>query len=206
MKMKFRLQKLYENLALYFLRKAVPSCNLLSHADRELRIAGYSPESDEGPNKWAYENVTDLIRLFSMQGHSGFSANYVMTVFHKLAMFTPLAPLTGEDGEWIEVSEGLFQNKRAGHIFKRVDGETVDVYNIEGRTFHRKGEDSCFTNYYSKTKVEFPYLVREPECVAFVDCPDCTIKSAAKCITCGGSQMLRADTREKIEALAGGSR
>ena len=124
------------------------------HAIRELTALGYKMnETEEGPNKWIVENLLELLEVLSAQGHSGHSAPYVVNMFKKLALFEPLCPLTGDDNEWAEVSEGVWQNKRCSHVFKEADGR---AYDIDGRIF-REPNGACFTNRNSRVYVTFPY-------------------------------------------------
>jgi hypothetical protein len=130
--------------------------NYIEHAKREFKAIGYIPldqEQEDGPNKWIQENLIELLEVFSKQGHSGFSAGYCINAFNKLARFEPLAPLTGEDWEWQEVSESLWQNIRCGRVFK---DETGQAYDVEGKVFVEP--DGCaFTSGGSKVGVTFPY-------------------------------------------------
>lgn len=127
--------------------------NLIEHAKREFLAVGYKQDEEEGPNKWIQENVLELLRVFANQGHSGMSAPYCVGMFEKLALFEPLAPLTGEDHEWMEVSKGVWQNVRAPRVFKGKDGR---AYDIEGRIF-RAPNGTCYTSGDSRVFVEFPY-------------------------------------------------
>ena len=137
--------------------------NLIEHAKRELKIAGYDLEDrEEGPNKWMVENILELITVFSKQGHSGFSAGYCRSMFNILANFEPIAPLTGEDSEWNEVGEGVFQNNRSSNVFK----ENGKAYKIDGKVF-REPDGSCYTNKKSHVPVVFPYTPK----IEYVDIP-----------------------------------
>lgn len=64
-----------------------------------------------------------------------------------------MTPLTGQDTEWTEISENVFQNKRCSRVFK--DGTIA--YDIEGLIFKDKG-GNYYTNKNSKTRVTFPYI------------------------------------------------
>jgi hypothetical protein len=83
--------------------------NLRYHAELELKAIN-AKELYDGMVEKA---VLDLIDVFADQGHSGLSTSIVIGLFEKLALLKPLSPLTGEDDEWTEVSDGVFQNKRA---------------------------------------------------------------------------------------------
>lgn len=41
-----------------------------------------------------------------------------LPVVHRLIACKPLTPLTGEDDEWFECGDGVFQNKRLPSVFK----------------------------------------------------------------------------------------
>lgn len=108
--------------------------SLINHAKTELEIAGlFDKEGDfyEGATGKA---VMELIEVFSKQGHSGASAPMVASIFHKLANYEPLGPITGKDEEWGDVRDigngkSWYQNKRCSALFK--DGKDGKPYYIE---------------------------------------------------------------------------
>jgi len=123
------------------------------HAETELKALGYNlDDKEEGPNKWIMENLFELLEVFSAQGHSGSSAPYCINMFKKLASFEPLSPLTGEDWEWTEVTDGVLQNKRCSHVFK----ENGQAYDILAYVF-REPNGCCYTSKESKAEITFPY-------------------------------------------------
>lgn len=129
--------------------------NLVKHAKREFIALGYTPidkADPDDPNSWIQQNILELLETFANQGHSGTSAPYCINYFKKLAAFEPLCPLTGEDNEWQEVGDNLFQNIRCSSVFKQND----HVYNIDGKVF-REPNGACYTNCDSRTPVTFPY-------------------------------------------------
>ena len=76
-----------------------------------------------------YENaILDLASTLQGQGHSGASAAYtigaVSEAVRALLSFQTIAPLTGDDDEWANISdcysddEEWFQNKRDSRVFK----------------------------------------------------------------------------------------
>lgn len=135
--------------------------NLVEYAKDELKKIGMI-DSGEAYNDLAARAILDLIELFASQHHSGFSATYVANMFYRLAMFKPVSPLTGEDAEWNEVSDSLFQNKRYSAVFKNKDGT---AYNIDGKIFTDDGE-IWYTCKDSRVNVTFPYVVPDkPEYV-----------------------------------------
>ena len=124
--------------------------NYVLHAKREFKALGW-PGKDK-MQKAICKQVIDLLNLFAKEGHSGSSAPYTINLFKQLSNFEPIGPITGKDDEWTEVSKGLFQNKRCGHVFKQ-DGE---AYDIDGKVF--LDANGCgYTNYNSRVPVTFPY-------------------------------------------------
>lgn len=146
--------------------KKRPKSGIILHAEREFLAAGYLPldqAQEEGPDKWVQENVFELLEVFIRQGHSGYSAPYVLDAFKKLALYEPLVPLYGTDDEWNEIGDGVFQNNRCYHVFKDKDRFNGQAYDIEGRIFCEPN-GSCYTNRDSCVPVTFPYVPKR-ECV-----------------------------------------
>lgn len=146
---------------------------LLSHAKEEFRAAGWTDENGQFNDEMQEaicNHVIKLLEVFSDEGHSGSSAPYAINLFTRLAKFEPIAPLTGEDWEWVETSRGVLQNKRASHVFK--DIETGEAYDIDGKVFWEWSgtKEEPYKSYYtcreSRVPVTFPYKVPEkPEYV-----------------------------------------
>ena len=137
--------------------------SILSHAETELDFIGMKDDGDM--NGAMRKHILHMIEEFSKEGHSGFSASYAVSCLEKLLRYEPLAPLTGEDWEWVDVGEQsggtLWQNKRCSKIFKDKDG-AYDIDAIvwyEWVTDKETGEKykTHFTNYQSRVRVEFPY-------------------------------------------------
>ena len=138
--------------------------SLLSYAESELDLIGLT-EQDEY-NGMIRKHILHMIKEFSDEGHSGFSASYAIQILTKLMSFKPLTPLTGEDDEWTNVSDygdgtPHYQNKRLSSVFKEGDGE---AYNIDGKVFWEwfKDEDGkqvkvYYTSRDSRVPVTFPY-------------------------------------------------
>lgn len=127
-----------------------PKSNLVEHAKREMEIAKLGGTLYDG---MLPEAVLEIIKVFSKQGHSGMSASIVTSVVEKLMRFEPLSPLTGENEEWNEVGEGMYQNRRCSHVFKNGEG----AYDIQGKVF-RDPDGGCYTNGKSHVPVIFPYI------------------------------------------------
>lgn len=132
---------------------------LVEHAEREFELCGWDM-SDE-MNQAVVQDVMELIRLFSSQGHSGMSAPYVAGMFAKLATYQILGELTGADDEWEYVAddgeEPLWQNKRDSRVFKNSkEAWQLDYYIFDD------GDGTTYTSYCedrnSKKIIEsFPY-------------------------------------------------
>ena len=136
----------------------------MNWAERELEAAGYhANDTEDGPNKWLRDGTLELLKVFGAQGHSGMSVPLALDLFSKLASHEPLTPLSGDDGEWVDVGDGVFQNNRASNVFKDADGS---AYQIDGIVFwewftDEDGEKSkvSFTSKDSRVPVTFPYVV-----------------------------------------------
>lgn len=129
---------------------------LLRFAEEELDRIGVGDEDADydGMLKTA---VMEIMRVFSEQGHSGFSAGLVTSMVEKLMRFEPLSPLTGEEDEWTRLDyspDMAAQNRRCSTVFKRTDGT---AYNIEGRIF-REPNGVCYTSKDSHVDISFPYV------------------------------------------------
>lgn len=125
--------------------------NLIKHAESELKLAGlFDEDSDYGG--MLGDAVLDMVRVFSKEGHSGMSASLAVSIFKKVALFEPLTPLTGEDDEWTEITDGTFQNKRCSHVFK----ENGKAHDIDGIVFEEP-DGSRYTGKGSRVDITFPY-------------------------------------------------
>jgi hypothetical protein len=107
---------------------------LIEHAKMELEIAGLFDKKGDFYEGATGKSVMELIELFSKQGHSGMSAPMVASLFHKLAKYESLQPITGKDEEWSDVRDlgdgkPWYQNKRCSGLFK--DGKDGKPYYID---------------------------------------------------------------------------
>lgn len=94
--------------------------NLVAHALRELDRIGET--SHEPPSM--RDCVLQIVRTFSEQGHSGSSAAWLSAVLDKLLRYQPLAPITDDPVDWMEVTDGLWQCVRDGECFSKDGGKT----------------------------------------------------------------------------------
>ncbi len=152
--------------------------NMLKWAEQELRYAGYDiNDPEDGPDRWLAGGTLELLKVFVEQGHSGSSAPYAVALFEKLAMWKPIAPLTGESDEWTEVGPDIRQNRRNSSVFKGADGQ---AYWSEGRVFWEwysspdindgKPYKTHFTSRDSRVNIEFPWT--EPDKPEYVFSPN----------------------------------
>lgn len=142
--------------------------SLVKYAESELDRIGMTDDGDM--NGTMRRHLLHMIKEFSDEGHSGFSASYALQCLQKLLRFKPLSPLTGEDEEWTDVSSisGVthYQNKRCSSVFK--DGKDGEAYDIDGKVFWEwamsweedgKPYKSYYTSRDSRVPVTFPYTV-----------------------------------------------
>ena len=123
-------------------RKVSDDSALIQHAERELKLAGIH-QKDADYDGALYDAVMELVRVFSSQGHSGFSAMRTLQLFNIVASYKNLIPLTGENNEWVEVGENLLQNNRVGSVFKTID--TGKAYYLDAIVWKTQTGSTCTT-------------------------------------------------------------
>jgi hypothetical protein len=137
--------------------------NYEAHAWKEFRAAGWTDENNnfkDNMQEMICRHVIKLLNAFYGEGHSGSSAHYTIDLFEKLAKFQPIAPLTGGDGEWMNVGNDMWQNLRCSNVFKNDAGDAYDVDGIIFWEWAGTKDDQYklyYTNKESHTKVTFPY-------------------------------------------------
>ena len=94
-------------------------------------------------------DVLELLKVFSEQGHSGFSAPIASKLFYKLANHKLITEVEDNPNDWDE--EG--QHKYISSIFKRDDGTCYYMY---GRLFTEPGRDAFFCSKDSNIDITFP--------------------------------------------------
>jgi hypothetical protein len=115
--------------------------NVQSHASRELEILSKTvPDAIVTPFT---KEILALCEAFGKSGQSGGSApmtaSAISQAVEKLMMFETLAPLTGEDSEWVDMSEyndgePMLQNNRDSRVFK--NGKSGQAYFIDAIVFN----------------------------------------------------------------------
>jgi hypothetical protein len=133
--------------------------SIINYAKNELNVIGMLNSTDE-MNVSMANHILHMVEEFSKEGHSGFSASYAISILEKLLRYQPLCPLTGDDSEWVEVMNGVYQNTRCFRVFK----ENGQAYDSEGTIFYDIVKDDngkefkvCFTSSESRKVIEFPY-------------------------------------------------
>lgn len=133
----------------------------VNKARQEFLKIGYKPIEElkeDDPDRWVQENVLELLEVFAKQGHSGYSAPFVLSMFKKLASHEPLGPILCTDDEWNDVSEigsngdpVMYQNNRLSSVFK--DGEDGKPYFLDAIVFV-EGNGNSYTGSAYNTKRE----------------------------------------------------
>ena len=144
--------------------------NLVEYAKSELSRLEKNDKDEE--QKAMNKSILEIIEVFSNQGHSGFSAEYAISVLNKLLRFRPISPLTREDNEWDpprrQHANGVtvYQNKRCHSVFKEVDldDNTVRYHDVDAVIVSDNGGATWFTSRRFRKEIEFPYMPPvEPE-------------------------------------------
>lgn len=135
--------------------------SLVDFAKQELEQLEVTCKDNEDLNmqKVINNDILQVIETFSNQGHSGFSANYALSIINRLLKFKPLSALTGEDSEWTKLDytdDICYQNKRCPSVFKDITGK---AYNTEGKVFSDDNGHTWYTSKDSRVYIEFPYNV-----------------------------------------------
>lgn len=95
--------------------------SLIEFARRELQLLGYDAEDAAA--------MLDILRIFFDRWDSGGAVHVVAPHLLRLINGQPLTPLTGDDDEWMEVGDGVYQNVRCSTVFKKTGGKPYDIDN-----------------------------------------------------------------------------
>lgn len=119
--------------------------SLIEHAERELNIAFASDGSPDTVdyNKMVKRDVMQLIKVFSEQGHSGFSAPYVARLFKTLANYETLTDITGKDLEWGTRCDPN-QNNRNSKIFRKYNADGSVYYTYNDAIIFKSASGTCW--------------------------------------------------------------
>lgn len=141
---------------------------LVEFAEGELNLLLKSCKDSESlkTQKAVNDDILDIIKLFSSQGHSGFSAGYSLNILKRLLDYKPLSAITGDEDEWEQLNYSpdlAYQNKRCPSLFRDADGK---VYNVEARIFSDDNGHTWYNCKESREYIELPYEVpAKPECI-----------------------------------------
>ena len=94
-------------------------------------------------------DVLELLKVFSEQGHSGFSASIATRLFYKLANHKLITEVEDNPDDWDDNG----QHKYISSVFKRDDGTCYYMY---GRLFAEPNSDNFFYNKASNVDITFP--------------------------------------------------
>lgn len=94
-------------------------------------------------------DVLELLKVFSEQGHSGFSAPIAIRLFSKLANHKLITEVEDNPDDWDDNG----QHKYITSIFKRDDGTCYYMY---GRLFAEPNSNNFFYNKASNVDITFP--------------------------------------------------
>lgn len=84
--------------------------SIIAQAKEELKRINFGEEDSAV--------MIGILEKFFDQWDSGGAVHAVAPVLQRLIAGKCLSPLTGEDDEWTEVGNGVFQNKRVSSVFK----------------------------------------------------------------------------------------
>ena len=142
--------------------------SLVLFAENELNRLLKDCDDSESLNmqKTINNDILDMVKMFSNQHHSGFSAKYSLNLLNRLLNYKPVSAITDNDDEWEAIDYGgdvAYQCKRCPSIFKSKDGK---VYNVEGKIFSDDNGHTWYTSSESRVYIDLPYNVpTSPECV-----------------------------------------
>lgn len=148
---------------------------LVEHAKAELNILLEQAKKDKDPmavkmQEHINNDLLEMVKVFSEQGHSGFSAGYALSCLTKLLDYKPLTSLTGAEDEWGEPyncggNKLTQQNKRCTGVFRdNMDNSTARM--IDGIIYSDNGGVTWFSKGggLSCIPVTFPFVPpKEPK-------------------------------------------
>lgn len=144
--------------------------NIKTHTERELDIL--IKTTPDAIIRHFIPEIIALCEAFGNSGQSGGSAPYtaqaLSQAIKKLCLYQPIAPLTGENNEWNDVNDDVYQNNRLSSVFKEKEtSKSYYLYAITwktqtGSTWHgtakTKNGEQITSRQYIKS---FPFKPQE---------------------------------------------
>lgn len=84
--------------------------SITERAVSEMALAGFSGEDQE--------TMAMILGIFFDAWDSGGAVSVMVPVLTRCLAGKCLTPLTGDESEWVDVGDGIFQNNRVGSVFK----------------------------------------------------------------------------------------
>jgi hypothetical protein len=128
--------------------------NLVLFAERELALLG-----DEGVQGAMNKHLLGMVKLFSAEGHSGFSIEYAIATLERLLSFLPLSPIEDTPEDWKEIGDGHYQHKRCSSVFKGEGRFNGKAFFADAKVFSRDGGETWFGSRDSAEVIDFPFVV-----------------------------------------------
>ncbi len=127
----------------------------LDFCKEEIKRAGLFSKDEDFYGGMTGKALMELCEVFSKQDHSGMSAGLVASLFKRLTEWKPISPLTGDEDEWMEITDDLYQNKRCHSVFK--EGKAGKAYQYDYYVFIDE-DGTSYTSKDSRKYIEFPYV------------------------------------------------
>ena len=123
--------------------------SIIGQAKDELKRINFGKEDSQV--------MIEILEKFFDTWDSGGAVWAVAPILQRLLAGKPLSPLTGEADEWMEVNDGVYQNKRLPTVFKDKrfhHGQTA--YDLDNPLGSR--EPISFPYYPKEAKVPSPVM------------------------------------------------
>jgi hypothetical protein len=141
--------------------------SLINFAQKELLLLEKDlPIEDIVMQKHINDNILEIIKLISKQGHSGSTIFYLLENVEKLCKFKALTPLIGDDGEWNHVGNDsfggeLYQNNRCHSVFK----DSNKCYDIDAIVYEDQDGYRFISGELGFKEISFPYTPGKVEVI-----------------------------------------
>lgn len=143
MKLKEKIKNWILKLSVSYIIYYSKNSRYIEYANNEYNYAWKNYKKDD-MQSYMCKELNDLLSLLATQGDSGFSIEYKLDMFSKLARFKPLSKLKFNDEEFVKGSfdNDILQNKRDSRIFKYPNGSFSFVDDIIKQESYYIGEDN----------------------------------------------------------------